>query len=83
MAVKYDPLLGKLRIKDNIKQFSSDPASPKTEDAWILKTSTGGTGGGIPYGLLLVLTQPNVGGTISYEFKYRTKEGTTIAVALM
>lgn len=74
---KYDPLLDKVRTRD-IPQYSSDPSSPKPEEAWVLR-STGG-GGGSPVGLLLAITTPGSGN--SYAFKYRTKEGTTVSVAL-
>lgn len=74
---KYDPLLDKVRTRD-IPQLSADPASPKSEEAWVLRSVTGG--GGTPLGLLLVLTTPGSGNT--YRFKYRTKEGATISVAL-
>jgi hypothetical protein len=79
--VKYDPILGELIQRDNIPQLSSDPASSKKESAWVRRTG-GGTGLGSPYGLLLALTQPGDGGGFTYEFRYRTKEGTTVGVAL-
>lgn len=80
MAIKSDPILGKERQKDIIRQLTTDPASPKSQDAWVLK-SGGGDTLGVPYGLLLSLTQP--GSPITYQFRYRTKEGTTISVALI
>ena len=82
MAVKYDAILGKLRSKDIIPQLDSDPSSPKAQDAWILASTTMGVGGGEPYGLLLALTQPGVGGSSSYQFSYKTKEGTIIRASL-
>lgn len=78
MAVKFDPLLKKLRTKDIIPELSSDPASPSQQEAWILKT--GGLGEGESYGLLLTLTDP--GTPVTYALKYRTKENTTISVDL-
>lgn len=79
---KYDPLLDKVRTRD-IPQLSADPATPKSEEAWVLKTITsGGAGAGEPYGLLLALTQPGAGFTTTYALKYRTIEGTTVSVAL-
>lgn len=74
---KYDPLLDKVRTRD-IPQYSSDPATPKPEEAWVLRSIGGG--GGSPVGLLLALTSAGSGST--YAFKYRTKEGTTVSVAL-
>lgn len=82
MAVKYDSILNRLRQKDIIRQVDADPTNPKSQDAWVLKTGSGGTGGGTPVGLLLALTTPDVGGTTSYQFSYRTIEGTTIRTTL-
>lgn len=82
MAVKFDPILGKLRAKDIIPQLDSDPASPGQQEAWVLRTVVAGEGAGIPYGLLLTLTQPGAGAETSYAFKYRTKQNTTVSVAL-
>lgn len=83
MAVRFDPLLGKLRMKDVIPQLDSDPASPKQQEAWVLKTVVGGgAGAGEAYGLLLSLTQPGDGADITYALKYRTKDNTTVSVAL-
>lgn len=83
MAIKFDPILGKLRAKDIIPQLDSDPASPKAQEAWVLKEVTGGgAGAGEAYGLLLALTQPGAGAGNTYTFKYRTKESTTVTVAL-
>lgn len=76
MAVKFDPILNKLRQKDIIKQLDADPSSPKAQDAWVLKTATGG---GDPIGLLLTLTNA---GTMAYKFSYRTLEGTTVRADL-
>lgn len=82
MAVKFDPILNKLRQKDIIPQLTSDPASPKAQDAWILAAVSGGTGGGEAIGLLLALTTADAGGSSSYQFSYRTKEGTTVRATL-
>jgi len=83
MAIKYDAILDKVRIWDNIPQLDSNPSSPKSESSWVLKTFTsGGVGAGESYGLLLTLTQPGAGASLSYALKYQTKEGTTIGVAL-
>lgn len=82
MQVKYDKILDQLREDDStsgaatISQLSSDPASPTSEQAWVLRT---GTGGGTPLGLTLVFTTP---GNFSYQFSYRTQEGTTVRVGL-
>jgi hypothetical protein len=62
-----------------IPQYDTDPASPEAEHAWVLRT-------GVPvplsYSLLHYgLTAPG-GGGFTYDFKYRTLEGTTVSVAL-
>jgi hypothetical protein len=78
MASNYIPNLGE------IPQFSTDPASPTTECAWVLK-SGGGTGGGkiqAFLGLGFPYLSINTGGVSTYALKYRTKEGTTISTAL-
>lgn len=74
---KYDPFLDEIRTRD-IPQYTSDPATPKPEEAWVLRTIGGG--GGTPVGLLLALTTAGSGS--SYKFKYRTVEGTTVSVDL-
>lgn len=81
--VKFDPVLNKLRQKDGILQYDSDPSTPKAQDAWVTKTTSGQGGGvGSPYGLLLSLTMTGTEGVTSYEFRYRTKEGTTVGASL-
>lgn len=69
----------------NIPQFDSDPVAPNPEDAWVLKTTVGGIGGGmlIMYaGLGFPMLTPGAGGGVTYQFSYRTLEGTTKRVAL-
>lgn len=83
MSVKYDPILGELRIKDVIPEKTSDPVSPRPEDAWVLRSGTS-TGGG-KINAFMGLGFPYVSaGTASYTYrlKYRTKEGSTISVVL-
>lgn len=77
-----NPSTGKLDVIGHIPQLDADPTSPAPEDAWVLATISGGSGGGSPYGLLLTITKPNTGGTSSYQFSFRTKEGTTKRVTL-
>ena len=75
----FNPFTGKLQLTNKIPQVTSDPSSPLAEDAWILATISGGSGGGklnaffgaFPY------ISPNTGGTASYQFSFRTLEGTT------
>lgn len=89
MQIKYDKILGKIREEDtssgsvSIPQYDADPVSPSAEDAWVRKSTTGGGAGvGEAYGLLLTLTQPGAGAGSTYEFSYRTQEGTTVRVEL-
>jgi hypothetical protein len=66
---------------NKIKQYDSDPTSPKIETAWVLRTvGAGGSTEGMPMGLLLALTYATTsagGGATTYQFSYRTKEGST------
>jgi hypothetical protein len=79
MAVEFDVLLGKLRVKDIIPELEADPTTPSPQAAWVLRT--GGATVGEAIGLLLSLTYgAEIAG--SYTFKYRTKEGTTVTSAL-
>lgn len=81
MQITYDSILDKEREKDVIPELDSDPSSPEAESAWVLKTTTGGTGAGEAFGFL-AYTNPGVGGSTSYSLKYRTLEGTTVSVDL-
>jgi len=67
-----------------ISQVTEDPASPAAEEAWVLRSGTGGgIADGTPMGLLLGLTYTDNGGIpFTYQFSYRTKEGTTKRVSL-
>jgi hypothetical protein len=83
MAVKFDPILGKLRSKDVIKQLDSDPASPKAQDAWVLKQGSVSGGGTFKAFMGLGFPYMSVGtASYTYAFSYRTKEGTTKRVNL-
>ena len=62
-----------------IPQYDTDPVSPESEHAWVLRT---GVSIPISHSLLFYgLTMPG-GGGFTYEFKYRSKEGTTVSVPL-
>lgn len=76
---------------NKIKQYTSDPANPKKEDAWVLRQGTGGgiiqlSTAGVPIGLLLSLTyattETTTGIAYTYQFSYRTKEGDTKRVTI-
>jgi len=78
----FNPSSGGSASGTTIPQLSSDPSSPAAQTAWVLRTGSGGSGGGKPIGLLLSLTQPNTGGSFTYQLSYRTIEGTTKRVTL-
>ena len=75
---------------NKIKQYTTDPTSPKAEIPWVLRQGTGGGTveivAGTPMGLLLALTYDSTYSTTavaySYQFSYRTKEGTTVRETL-
>lgn len=67
----------------SIPQYDTDPASPAAEDAWVLKSGSV-TGGGklqFLFGLGTPVTDSGTGG-VTYQFSYRTQEGTTIRTTL-
>jgi predicted alpha/beta-hydrolase family hydrolase len=72
--------------QSKIRQFDIDPASPKQESAWVLRTAgAGGSTEGMPMGLLLALTYAVTtvgGGATTYQFSYRTKQNTTLRTTL-
>lgn len=66
----------------SIPQVSTDPVAPAAQDAWVLKTASGAIADGTPIGLLLALTYKDNTGSLSYQFSYRTQEGTTKRVTI-
>lgn len=74
-----------------IRQLTADPTSPSTDSAWVLRTGSG-SGSiqvstlGVPMGLLLSLTYAQTltttGIAYTYQFSYRTKEGTTVRATI-
>ena len=82
--LKLNPLTGKLDLTEYTPQLSSDPTSPIAQDSWVLRSGSGASiPDGTPIGLLLALTyKDNAGVAYSYLLKYRTKENTTLSVAL-
>lgn len=84
MKTIINPFTGKFDFVDKIKQVSTDPSSPKAETAWVLRSGSGGAiPDGTPIGLLLALTyKDNAGVAFTYQFSYRTKEGTTLRTDL-
>lgn len=67
----------------SIPQVNTDPVAPAAESAWVLRTTAGAIPDGTPIGLLLALTYTGNTGSSSYQFSYRTNEGTTIRVAMV
>jgi hypothetical protein len=66
-----------------IPEYYTDPVSPVAEQAWVLATGSGAIADGTPMGLLLALTYTGNGGSgFTYQFSYRTIEGTTKRVTL-
>ena len=65
-------------------QLNTDPVSPTAQQAWVLATISGGSGGGKLRSFLgaFPYIAPNTGGTSSYQFSFRTLEGSTKRVAL-
>jgi len=85
MAIKFDPILKKVRSKDVIRQLSTDPSSPVYEESWVLRTVSGGSGGGTlkaVIGMGFPALTINTGGSSSYQLSYYTKEGTIERVTL-
>jgi hypothetical protein len=69
----------------SIPELTSDPASPGVNEAWVLRSGSGGTGGGVLQaitGLGFPYLSPNTGGSFTYEFSYRTIAGTTVRSTL-
>lgn len=85
MKPLYNPLLKKnIQFINDIPQLTADPAAPTDESAWVLRQGTGGgIPDGTPIGMLLALTYTGDPGTpYTYQFSYRTKDGTTKRVSL-
>lgn len=83
LVPRYDPLLDDL-VDDSVPQLDADPSSPIAEQRWVLHTTSGGGGSGggvmrIPLAGGGAITSVASGGstTHTYQFSYRTKEGTT------
>lgn len=69
----------------SIPELSSDPASPTTNQAWVLRSGSGGTGGGVlqaTMGLGFPYLSANTGGSFSYQFSYYTEAGTIVRSTL-
>lgn len=89
MPLRFNPTTGELDLVNtssggtaSIPEYSTDPGSPSAQDAWVLKTTTGGGSAGAPLGLLLALTDAGASGSSTYQFSYYTNEGTIIRTTL-
>lgn len=83
--LKFNSLTGNLDLVSNVPQLDADPASPNAEDMWVRRNQSAGTGGGkiiAPLGLGFMALSPGVGGSITYDLSYQTKEGITKRVSL-
>lgn len=81
--VAFNPLPAPFELISTIPQLSTDPSSPNAEDAWVLKQGQAAIPDGTPIGLLLALTYTgNQASAVSYQFSYRTQEGTTVRTTL-
>ena len=85
LKIVFNPFTGKFDYVNpttataSIPELTSDPVAPDPEEAWVLYSGT--IPAGTPMGLLLSLTYAtSVTGT--YQFSYRTLEGTTKRVSL-
>ena len=83
MVVTADELAGPLA--GLIPQLSADPVAPAAQTAWVLRTVAPGAGGGkinCFLGLGFPYLTVGVGGVNTYQFSYRTIEGTTLRANL-
>lgn len=65
-----------------IPEVSSDPGSPSAGDAWVLRTGSGGTGGGEVKALFPLILTANSGGSYTYELSYYTEDSTIVRTTL-
>ena len=82
---KFNAITGKFDLVEHIPELTADPASPRIEDAWVLQEGSGISGGGViiaPLGLGFIALSTGGGGTLTYKLSYRTKDSTTVRVAL-
>lgn len=64
----------------SIPELAADPVAPAAEEAWVLRSGSGGSGGTIKCLFPLIITTGS--GTLSYQFSYRTQANTTVRTPL-
>lgn len=77
--IKFNPLIANFDLVGSIPQLDADPSSPNAEDVWVLRTITGGVGGGEIKGFTgmgMPILTVGAGGSQTYQLSYYTKEGT-------
>lgn len=74
-GLKFNPITGNLDLISKTPELDTNPSSPKSEDAWVLKSSS--TGGGTIKGFLALWSPILNVGSNGYSFSYRTKAGST------
>ncbi len=65
-----------------IPEVASDPGSPAAGDAWVLRTGSGGSGGGEVKALFPLILTANTGGGFTYELSYYTQASTIVRTTL-
>lgn len=81
----FNPITGNFDLVSHVPQVLIDPALPAKGDMWVRKTGGVVVGGGMIkafLGLGFPMLAPGIGGAATYDLSYRTKEGTTIRVAM-
>ena len=83
---KFNGVTGQLDLVEHIPELTSDPASPREEDAWVLNESVLGSGGGIIQGWIGLASTPilttSSASSVSYKLSYKTNSGTIVRVDL-
>lgn len=64
-------------------QLNSDPVTPGDETMWVLRTGSGGSGGGEVKALFPFILSAGSGGGYTYELSYRSPDGVTLRTTLL
>lgn len=83
MTIRIDNIGSGSSGSSRIHQYDSDPTSV-AEDAWVLHTTAGdeSASAGMPYGILMAITNPGLIGAHTYRFSYKTLQGTIKRVTI-